>query len=183
MHSSYKAFDREGGTSAGGYVVRVILIGIPKLVIIGFSIVIAAYTAELVGTQADPIVRSTVICFGNQYKESAHRVCKNGIAAAISSILVCMMLLMFDVFIPCLDKMFKRLAHLFSLLFSIIMSVYLLVTSALLANLYTSFCDEESEECGDDERNFLVLPLFGFLTLIGWGIVGLFSCVLLIIGA
>ena len=71
----------------------------------GFSIVIAAYTAELVGTRADPIVPSTVICFGNQYKESAHRVCKNGIAAAISSILVCMMLLMFDVFIPCLDKM------------------------------------------------------------------------------
>ena len=34
MHSSYKAFDREGGTSAGGYVGRVILIGIPKLVII-----------------------------------------------------------------------------------------------------------------------------------------------------
>jgi len=35
MGSSYKAFDTEGSASApGGYVVRVILIGIPKLAII-----------------------------------------------------------------------------------------------------------------------------------------------------
>ena len=46
----------------------------------------------------------------------------------------------------------------------------MLVTSALLANLYTRYCDdiEPFSECGDDERNFLILPVFGFLTMIGW---------------
>ena len=49
MRSSYKAFDGEGGTSAGGYVGRVMLTGIPKLAIIVrlsiFAIVIAiSYT-------------------------------------------------------------------------------------------------------------------------------------------
>ena len=48
------------------------------------------------------------------------------------------------------------------------MGVYLLVTSALLANLYKRYCNEEYEECTDDEKNFLVLPLFGFLTMMGW---------------
>ena len=34
MRNSYKAFDEESGTAVGGYAVRVVLIGIPKLAII-----------------------------------------------------------------------------------------------------------------------------------------------------
>ena len=63
---------------------------------------------------------------------------------------------------------FKRLAHLLSLLISIIMAIYLLVTSSLLADLYRRFCDQDFVECEDDARNFLTIPLFGYLTMIGW---------------
>ena len=69
---------------------------------------------------------------------------------------------------------FKMLALVFSLLLSIIMAIYLLVTSALLTNLYNKYCDydywpyEEVIECGDDEKRFLILPIFGFLTMAGW---------------
>jgi len=70
-----------------------------------FSVIIAAYTTELSFTSAEPIIPSRLICYANGGAEkSDHRVCSNGIAAAISSILVSMMLLMFDAFIPCLDK-------------------------------------------------------------------------------
>jgi len=56
-------------------------------------------------TQTKEIVPSRLICYANGGAEkSSHRVCSNGIAAAISSILVSMMLLMFDAFVPCLDK-------------------------------------------------------------------------------
>ena len=63
---------------------------------------------------------------------------------------------------------FKRLAHFLSLFLSIIMTIYLLVTSSLLADLYRRYCDQDFGECGDDERNFLTIPLFGYLTMIGW---------------
>ena len=68
----------------------------------------------------------------------------------------------------CYSMQFKRLAHLLSLLLSIMMTVYLLVTSSLLADLYSKYCDQEFVECGYDERHFLTIPLFGFLTMIGW---------------
>ena len=51
------------------------------------------------------------------------------------------------------------------------MAIYLLVTSALLANLYHKFCKllhEADFVCDSDEKKFLVLPVFGFLTTIGW---------------
>ena len=54
------------------------------------------------------------------------------------------------------------------------MAIYLLVTSALLANLYNKYCDYgdywsyEVIKCGDDEKHFLVLPIFAFLTMAGW---------------
>ena len=34
MRNSYKAFDEESGAAVGGYAVRVVLIGLPKLAII-----------------------------------------------------------------------------------------------------------------------------------------------------
>jgi len=71
-----------------------------------FSIIIAAYTTELNFTSADPIIPSRAICYLNGWADqSGHRVCSNGIATAISSIiLVSMTLLIFDAFIPCVNR-------------------------------------------------------------------------------
>ncbi|XP_065905153.1 uncharacterized protein [Dysidea avara] len=184
--ASYKAFEEDSKASAGPYIQRIILVGLPKLTIIAFSVVIVGFTSELLFSEESNLNPAAFMCYANSGAEkSDHRICHNGIAAAVSSILVCMMLLIFDTFIPCLNKMFKRLAHFFSLLFSIIMAVYLLVTSALLANLYTRYCDEidEFSKCEEDERRFLVIPVFGFLTMVGWAVVGVLSMILLALGA
>ena len=43
-----------------------------------------------------------------------------------------------------------------------------------MANLYTKYCDyledyyEYEKECGQDEKHFLILPLFGYFTLCAW---------------
>ena len=68
-----------------------------------FSIVIASFTVELTYTNTDrDLCVSQVICYGNPHTlSSGHRICHNGIAAAVSSILACMILLLFDVFVPC----------------------------------------------------------------------------------
>ena len=64
----------------------------------------------------------------------------------------------------------KRLANGFGLFLSILMCVFWLVTSALLANLYREFCDdlEEPNECGDTDRRFIATPVLGFVCLAGW---------------
>ena len=70
-----------------------------------FSIIIAAYTTEVGFTSSDPIYPSRDICYFNGgAQKSGHRICHNGIAAAVSSILICMMLLTFDAIIPCLNR-------------------------------------------------------------------------------
>ena len=68
--------------------------------------VIVGFTSELLFSKESDLNFATVICYANSGAEkSDHRICHNGIAAAVSSILVCMMLLIFDTFIPCLNKM------------------------------------------------------------------------------
>jgi len=47
MRNSYKAFDEESGTAVGGYAVRVVLIGIPKLAIIVRVTIIMLTTANV----------------------------------------------------------------------------------------------------------------------------------------
>ena len=70
-----------------------------------FSIIIAAYTTELGFTSSEPILPSAAICYVNYAAlKSDHRICHNGVAAAVSSILICMMLLTFDAIIPCLNR-------------------------------------------------------------------------------
>ena len=70
-----------------------------------FSIIIAAYTTEVGFTNSDPIFPSTAICYHNgRAQNSGYRICHNGVAAAVSSILICMMLLTFDTIIPCLNR-------------------------------------------------------------------------------
>jgi len=75
-----------------------------------FSIVIVSYTVELTYVQPTnndfDIVASNLICYENPHTmSSGHRICHNGVAAAVSSILVCIILLIIDAFIPCVhDK-------------------------------------------------------------------------------
>ena len=75
-----------------------------------FSIIIAAYTTEItigrfVATEPSVVTKVSTICYGNPAAEhSDHRICSSLIAAAISSIMVCMVLMIFDAFIPCVNN-------------------------------------------------------------------------------
>ena len=73
-----------------------------------FSIIIAAYTTEITFATSNPDSAVGTICYDNPAAEdSGHRICHSLVAAAISSILICMVLMIFDVFIPCVDKTVK----------------------------------------------------------------------------
>ena len=56
------------------------------------------------------------------------------------------------------------------------MGIIMLVTSSLMANLYNKFCDYfedypiDLDLCGEDDdyRDFLVLPVFGYFTMLAW---------------
>ena len=79
---------------------------------------------------------------------------------------------------------FKRLAHGFSLLLSLVFGIMLLSTSTVMASLYTKYCDKDyyynnndfsapyhyynQAECDQNEKHFLILPLFGYFTLGTW---------------
>jgi len=49
------------------------------------------------------------------------------------------------------------------------MALYMLITSALIANLYTRYCDRETNECREDvEAKFIIFPVFGFIIMAIW---------------
>ena len=61
------------------------------------------------------------------------------------------------------------------------MGIALLITSWLMVNLYTKYCDylhyrdpqdqqydDYPEKCGENESHFIVLPFFGFSTMAAW---------------
>ena len=76
------------------------------------------------------------------------------------------------------NTQFRRLAHGLCLFLSVIMGILLLVASHLMVDIYVKYCDylEDSDydhyyypsECGNHERTFLVLPVFGYLTMTIW---------------
>ena len=66
---------------------------------------------------------------------------------------------------------FKRLAHFLNLILGAVMAVYWLITSALLANLYSRFCDNREdggEDCNENDERFILLPVFGFVCMCAW---------------
>jgi len=67
---------------------------------------------------------------------------------------------------------YTRLSQFFTMIWSIIMALYMLITSALIANLYTRYCDRQEDrgsECDDDvDAKFTVFPVFGFFILVVW---------------
>ena len=74
-----------------------------------FCIIIAAYTTEFtLASGAGNNHGVYQICYENPTAEdSGHRICLSLMATAISSIMVCMVLMVLDVFIPCVDSMVK----------------------------------------------------------------------------
>jgi len=64
-----------------------------------------------------------------------------------------------------------RLSQLFAMVWSIVMSVYYLITSALIANLYTRYCNDKEDkgsECDEDDEKFIAFPVFGFFIMVTW---------------
>ena len=52
--------------------------------------------------------------------------------------------------------------------FAVAFSVYWLISAALLANLYTRYCDDLPGDCDDTDEKFILLPIMGFLTMAAW---------------
>ena len=70
-----------------------------------FCVVIAAYTTEIRFGYTTSAQAAYGVCVANpEAATSGIRVCHSLLGVAISSILVCMVLMIFDVFIPCVDK-------------------------------------------------------------------------------
>ena len=75
-----------------------------------FCLVIAAFTTEITfgNTDVDHVAKK--ICSSNpRAKISGGRICLSLVATAITSIIICVVLMIFDVFIPCVDKMVRLL--------------------------------------------------------------------------
>ena len=69
-----------------------------------FCVVIAAYTIEITFQSTDGAYAASLVCYRNpKADKSGFRICLSLMGVAISSILVCMVLMIFDVFIPCVN--------------------------------------------------------------------------------
>ena len=71
---------------------------------------------------------------------------------------------------PPLKLQLKRLANIFGLLLDIMMIVFWIVTSSLLANLYREFCDNlrNDQECNEIDERFIATPVLGFFCFVAW---------------
>ena len=79
-----------------------------------FCVVIAAFTAEITYGETDVDYATYGICYYNPKAiHSGHRICFSLLASAISSIMVCMVLMILDVFIPCVEKMVKIITYVY----------------------------------------------------------------------
>ena len=68
--------------------------------------VVAAYTTEITFSSTDSASAAGQVCYNNpKADDSSHRICHSLMGVAISSIMLCMALMIFDVFIPCVDPM------------------------------------------------------------------------------
>ncbi|XP_065908590.1 uncharacterized protein [Dysidea avara] len=154
------------------YACRIGIASIPKLIILGISLIIAAYLVELyfapsVGNASED--QPVAVCDyyddgGNYY---GYRICINMMSAAMINIFQCITMLLIDLFIPCLNSRYTQLSQLFTIIWAMIMAVYMLITSALIANLYTRYCDDATE-CQGYERKFIIFPVFGFFLMVAW---------------
>ncbi|XP_065901965.1 uncharacterized protein [Dysidea avara] len=165
------------------YLINVALGTIPKMLLIILASAIAAFRADLFSSLLDdsgrrdlPVEICTYSKDDGDYR--GDRICNNALANAIVCILVAIALMMVDLLIPCLNTMYVRLAHIFSLLWEGLMAVYWLISAALLADLYSEYCNvDDGFDCEEREKKFLVLPILGFACMGGWIAVGVLSTV------
>ena len=85
---------------------------------------------------------------------------------------------MYGVIIIFVYTQFKRLAHGLSLMLSLIMGVMFLITSSMMSNIYAKYCEhlkdqynpfyDNDNHCGELEKHFLMLPVFGYITMVAW---------------
>ena len=69
-----------------------------------FCVIIAAYTTEITFARTDSASAARSICYDNPKDQtSSPRICHSLMGVAVSSILVCMVLMILDVFIPCVN--------------------------------------------------------------------------------
>ena len=64
---------------------------------------------------------------------------------------------------------------------SLIMGVMFLITSSMMSDIYAKYCEDlkymkdeddpynlHDDQCGKDQRHFLILPIFGYFTMVAW---------------
>ncbi|XP_065895199.1 uncharacterized protein [Dysidea avara] len=163
----------EKPTSAGPYIFSAIL----KISIIAFCIIIAAFRTELfmarvsfpaTGDRDLPLAICEYFDTDEDPKYYGDRVCNNGIAGAIMSILFAMAFMTAELQAACATSKSVKPLHFVAFVFAVALSIYWLISAALLANLYTRYCDNLSRHCRDTEEKFLLLPIMGFLTMAAW---------------
>ena len=73
-----------------------------------FCVVIIALTIEITNGFSSVDKAARPICYDNpRAKLSGNRICHSSYAAAISSIMLCVVWMIFDAIIPCVDKMVR----------------------------------------------------------------------------
>ena len=77
-----------------------------------FCVAVAAYTTEINYPRTDSANAAYQICYYSpKTAYSGPRICNSLMGAAVSSIMVCMVLMIFDVFIPCVDTMVMIISY------------------------------------------------------------------------
>ena len=61
---------------------------------------------------------------------------------------------------------------------SLIMGIMFLITSSMMSNIYVKYCeslkdrdnpyDYDDDQCGKLEKHFVILPVFGYFTMVAW---------------
>ena len=52
-------------------------------------------------------------------------------------------------------------------MWAIVMAAYWTITNAILGDIHNRYCDEDDIgiECNEDEHQFVILPIFGFICM------------------
>lgn len=150
---------------------------------------VAAYRTELFFAAALddpdlPVKICTHLEDNDEYR--GDRICNNAVGAAVTTIIIAVMLMIIDMIVPCVSAGFVRLSTMFTILWSVLMAAHWLVTGALLSDLYRRYCNnkgddggegDEDDECNDDDRRFTVLIVMSFVAAGGWVSVLVCVCV------
>ena len=66
---------------------------------------------------------------------------------------------------------FQKCAHFLTLFWAVLLAIYWVIISSMLANLYQRYCDDLEDRgsgCDNDDKKFITLPVMGFLCMGTW---------------